>query len=144
MRQGVVGMMLVSVLSLAALVRGDSVNSPSKAPSPVEMAELFLDAVAAGKIDGAFDTLLAGSPLLQQGSSVDMLKAQAKAQLPLFGEVLRRESIDRKDIGTAVVVLKYVVHQEKEPMTWGFVFYKPRDRWLVTSMRWTPSLEYLK
>jgi hypothetical protein len=140
---------LAVALGIAWLLgQGPFVDAAEKAPpkdvTPAQMADKFLDAAASGKIDAAFDGLLEASPLLQQGSTIDMLKAQAKAQLPLFGEELRREQVDRRELGTSVVILRYIVAQEKEPMTWAFVFYKPHERWIVTALRWMPSLDYVK
>ena len=134
---------LSAVLSLSEMAKAEQPDPP-KARLPVEMAEDFLKGIQGGQIDAAFGALLAGSPLLEQGSSIEMLKSQTKAQLPLFGSVLGYEKLEVKETAASLFVLRYLVRQEKEAMTWAFVFYKPRDRWMVTALRWLPSMEYLR
>lgn len=130
---------------VAALVLQAGARPPAeRLAEPEEMVQRFLETVKAGDTDAAFQALLTDSPLLQQGNSVQMLISQTKAQLPLFGEVLRYEKLRTEDVSPSLRTIRYLMLLDKDAMTWSFVFYKPRDEWIVTALRWLPSTEYLQ
>jgi len=139
----------MSISTAAVLVATFAFQAGAAAPAerpnePEEMVRDFLETLKTGDTETAFQGLLTDSPLLQQGNSIQMLISQTKAQLPLFGDVLRYEELRTKEVSPSLKSIKYLMLLEKDAMTWSFVFYKPRDRWIVTALRWLPSTEYLQ
>lgn len=43
----------------------------------------------------------------------------------------------------SLVVLKYLVRHELEATTWAFAYYKPKEQWILTGLRWYPSVAHL-
>jgi hypothetical protein len=105
--------------------------------------ERFFAALQQGKDAEAWTGLLADSPLRAQAKGVESLKKQANTQLVSVGTILGFELMTARSVGSALVVLKYLVKHEQEATTWAFAFYKPKDRWLLTGLRWFPSAAYL-
>lgn len=108
------------------------------------MAEAFLKGIQSGAGDAAFDAFLAGSPIAEQGQQYQMMKSRTQAQLPVMGKALEFEFLSEDKVGSSVYVLKYLAKYEKEGITWGFVFYKPADHWMVTALKFMPTIEYLQ
>jgi hypothetical protein len=139
MQQGIG--ILASVLLVGSPVRADEKAAAS--PEPKAAAEQFLAGVRDGKIEPAYDALMVGSPILEQTQQYMMLKGQTQSQMQLFGKALDYEFLQQREIGKSMVILKYVLRYEKDGVTWTFVFYRPKDRWLVTAIKYLPSIQYL-
>ena len=142
-------MTTVALLAMAALVSTSSLVAETPKPrdagtAPKEMAEAFLKGIQSGAGDAAFDVLLTGSPIAEQGQQYQMLKSQTQAQLPIMGKALDFEFLSEEKVGSSVYVVKYLAKYEKDAVTWVFVFYRPIDRWMVTALRFVPTTQYLQ
>jgi hypothetical protein len=130
-----------AILLLAAGTRAEETAVANREPRLV--AEQFLAGVGGGKIDAAYDALLVGSPILEQAQQYMLLKGQTQSQMQLFAKALDYEFLQQKEIGKSLLVLKYVLRYEKDAVTWTFVFYRPKDQWVITAIRYLPSIQYL-
>jgi hypothetical protein len=122
-------------------VRADERAAPLREPKAV--AEAFLAGIRDGKIEAAYDGLLIGSPIPEQAQQYVLLKGQTQSQMQLFGTALDYECLQQKEIGKSLLVLKYVLRYEKDAITWTLVFYRPKDQWIVTALKYLPSTQYL-
>ncbi len=137
---------VTTILAAALLLAGSMVNADQKVAGtrePKAAAEQFLSGIRDGKIEAAYDALLVGSPIAEQGQQYMLLKGQTQSQMQLFGKPLDYEFLCQKDVGKSIVTLKYVVRYEKDAITWTFVFYRPKDEWLVTAIKYLPTTVYL-
>lgn len=103
----------------------------------------FLASLQQGKADEGWDGVLVGSPLRAQTGGVEESKKQAQAQLSAVGAILDFAPLDSREVAPSLMVLKYLVRHEREALTWAFAFYKPKDAWILTGIRWFPSAAYL-
>ncbi len=136
---------VTTILGAALLLAGSIVRADEKAAArePKAAAEQFLSGIRDSKIEAAYDALLVGSPIAEQGQQYMLLKGQTQSQMQLFGKPLDYEFLCQKDVGKSIVTLKYVVRYEKDAITWTFVFYRPKDEWLVTAIKYLPTTVYL-
>jgi hypothetical protein len=112
---------------------------------PTEAAAAFLDAIKVGKIDGAYDKLMAGSQLLaDQPKAVETTKKQTKTQLTKFGEILGYELLDERHYGESLDRLIYLVKSAKQPTVWIFHFYRPKKDWGLISVTFGDQLGVLE
>ena len=135
----------IIVISLVVL-GGSTARAEDKAGAPREpkaAAESFLGGMRDGKIEAAYDALLAGSPIPEQTQQYQLLKGQTQSQLQLFGKALDYEFIQQKEVGKSVLILKYILRYEKDAVTWTLVFYRPKDQWVVTALSYRPTIQYL-
>jgi hypothetical protein len=137
--------LVVAVAAVCAIGMSD-VPAQETAPSqrdPKAAAEEFLAGVRDGKIETAYDALMVGSPVLEQPQQYLLLKGQTQSQMQLFGKALDFEFLKQREVGSSLLILKYILRYEKDAMTWTFVFYRPKDQWVVTALRYLPSVQYL-
>jgi len=114
----------------------------------------FLDRLSAGETQAAFDRVLAGSPLAQQTEAIKALVEKADEIKKKYGEYRRAEKIGGKQVGSDLVLLKYLYHCEQSPVVWHFAFYRSPPRapggtaegagsWRVILLRFDTDLEAL-
>jgi|SRR3990172_6169208 len=103
----------------------------------------FLTSLQQGKAEEAWDGMLTNSPLRAQTGGVEESKKQAQTQLSSIGAILDFALLASREVAPSLVILKYLVRHEREALTWAFAFYKPKDAWILTGIRWFPSAAYL-
>lgn len=143
-------------VSTLILIRHAPAQEPSDVPGPVvsnleDRVMRFLDAVAAGKENDAFDDLLHGSQLLEQTDDVQTLVDKSKLIEDRYGPFQDSERIDARRIGNDLVLMKYLFKCEKFPVIWYFAFYRDFRRtsnttgndWVVIAVRFDTQLEGL-
>jgi hypothetical protein len=133
----------VSLFVVACVLAGGApaLGSDAKGPSPTEMAEEFLSRIAKAEIDKAYEAFLEGSSI--DAKQVELLRQKTKSGLPLYGTILGRELIREESFGTSVVRLVYLLKCEQHPITWEFYLYKPKDRWIVSSLKFLDTFDLL-
>jgi hypothetical protein len=137
-------MRLAPIVVLVALGAGLSGAEEEKGPQPpTAVAEAFLAAVQKGEIDAAIERLTTDSPLHGKAQELALLKSQTQSILPIYGAMLGFERIKNDTVGSSIVHLVFVARHEKHPIAWRFVFYKPKDRWLIDFFKWSDSYEGL-
>lgn len=135
---------LITVLNTMFAWAKENAQGEGSLNEPKGLAESFLKKIEAGTVDQAYDELLAGSTILEQGQQYQLLKGQTAAQLPILGNALDFEFLEENRIGSSVAVLKYLARYEKDALTWSFVFYRPNETWIVTAIVFLSTVLYLQ
>jgi hypothetical protein len=129
--------------------------SPETATTVLEERVVqFFDRLAAGETQAAYDRVLAGSSLAQQTEAVKALVEKTDEIKKKYGEYRRAEKIGGKQVGSDLVLLKYLYHCEQFPVVWHFAFYRSPPRtsgtaaegtgtWRVVLLRFDTDLEAL-
>lgn len=147
------GVWVVAVLACGAIRAQSAAEAPAADPV-IELlqsrAAHFLDEVAAGNVQVAYEQLLADSPLLKQTEAIRQVVEKIQALKNTAGAWRGYEAVGAKRIGTDVVLLRYVVKCDDFPVIWTFVFYRPpaaappaESVWRVVSVRFDTQLELL-
>lgn len=120
----------------------------TETPPPVDpqkATEAFLDELASGRIEAAYDALLAGSYIeLERPEVVEAVKRHTDSVLPRMGEIIGHELIDEEDFGDSVKRLVYLLKSSKHPTVWVFHYYRPTDRWSLISVNFGDQLGVLE
>ena len=117
----------------------------SFAKDPIEFTTEFFKLVEVGKISEAYDRLFVGSQIpAQKPQAVDMLKSQTSSLLPLYGNIVGLEKIRDEKIGRSIVRLVYVLKLEIAPTIWEFYYYKPKDQWILTTVRFNDQFKSME
>ena len=86
----------------------------------------FFRTLSQGNTNAAFEELLrqslynsanANTPLPELRNKVDELKES-------FGEILRWEKYETKQIGEDIMLIRYILKYERYPVIWSFTFYR--------------------
>ena len=56
------------------------------------------------------------------------------------GRMLGSEFVTRDAAGQSLLKFTYILKYEKHALRWRFVFYKPKDKWLLSSFHWDDKL----
>jgi hypothetical protein len=112
--------------------------------APRARADAFLVALQGGQLDTAVDGLVRDSPMLQgKPQELEVMKNQTKSMLPIYGPMLGFENVKDQAVGDSLIYLVFLARHEKHPISWRFVFYKAKDRWLLSAFKWSDSFEGL-
>jgi hypothetical protein len=111
----------------------------------------FLETVSTTDAGDAFDSLLAGSPLLKQGDALETLVKTSDDVPARYGAYQGSEQLSAKRIGNDLVLMKYLFKCDQFPWVWYFVFYRDFSRpsntsddpWIVISVRFDTQIEQL-
>jgi hypothetical protein len=112
----------------------------------------FLEGVARGETQAAYEELLRGSQLITQTKAVEALVAKT-AQIPeQYGKYRAFEPVDSKQIGSDLVLMRYLYKCENFPVVWYFTFYRTpapvelaaeNGTWRVITVRFDTRLDQL-
>lgn len=110
----------------------------SRAATPSERVERFLQQITTPQSDQAVDQLLEGSEFAKQKpDEVAQIKSQTLVSMRLAGKLIAVEKVLESDLTPSVKRLVYVQKFETHPGVWDFYFYKPHDEWQVTAINFT-------
>ncbi|MBI5779417.1 MAG: hypothetical protein HZA49_08170 [Planctomycetes bacterium] len=59
---------------------------------------------------------------------------------PRFGKIIGYERVSVVKKSESVLVSTYILKMESIAFRWRFIFYKPKDKWFINSMRWDDKL----
>ncbi len=147
------GVLLLLVAWLVS-ARAEEASPETSATALEDRVAQFFDRIAAGETQAAYDRVLAGSPLAQQAEAVKALVEKTDEIKKKYGEYRRAEKIGGKQVGSDLVLLKYLYHCEQFPVVWHFAFYRAPQRtsgaaaegtgtWRVILLRFDTDLEAL-
>jgi hypothetical protein len=117
-----------------------------------ERIRQFMDTVAMGQVQSAYDELLTGSQLLKQERALKELVRKTDAMRTKYGRYGGAEQITAKPIGRDLMLLRYLYKCRDFPVVWYFAFYRSpadnepltaADHWRVVSVRFDTDLELL-
>lgn len=94
-------------------------------PLPKAQAEAFLDSIVQGDVDKAYNTIFKDtSTQRMKPQDLEMVKAQTRAGLPMYGKTEGWEMISESQYGERLVKYKYVLYTPTAPIVWIFHFYR--------------------
>lgn len=75
----------------------------------------------------------------------DQLKSQIDMQLPLierrFGEPISYEFVWQDEVGSSLKRIVYIQKLERHALVWTFIFYRPRDTWMLNTFYFNDMLQ---
>ena len=108
-------------------------------------AEKFLADVLKGEIDKSYNEILSKWIIEAKPQQVQMLKAQTKTAVNMYGNLLDYEFIKQQKYGDCIVRLVYVLKSERMPFTWEFYFYKAKEvsNWELVNIKFSDEYDLL-
>lgn len=120
------------------------VSAVSQAQTPSEKVEQFLRDVTTPESDRALDQIFAGSGFAEaKPQEVLTLKSQTKMAMGLYGTPIGIEKIREEELSPSLKRLVYLHKFEKYPVAWEFYFYKPKDAWVVYTLKFMDQIDPL-
>ena len=107
-----------------------------------KLADSAMNLIAQDKVDEAFAKLAPYWPMPENELTTLVLKTVQQRNLvePRFGKTLGIEFLGEEHAGDFGVRFTYVERRERHVLRWRFVFYKPKDCWIVNSVFWDDQI----
>lgn len=106
----------------------------------------IIKTISEDKVSEAFDIMQKYSPLPSQ--EFEKAKEQSVKQLdfvkPRFGEYIGYEFISSSKVGDSIIKHNCIVKCEIFIIRWEFIYYKPKDKWIMTNFKWDDQIRLLK
>jgi hypothetical protein len=118
-------------------------HKPDTTPPPSEIAEplaKFFNTLKANDYTGAYENLLAGSPLGEQKEKMSAFISRTQEAFGIYGPLYDYELYDNYPIGANVEVLTYLTRHQRQPLRWRFIFYRPTHTWTLINIRFDDVL----
>jgi hypothetical protein len=136
------GIFLLWFCLLPALALGSGLNSEEGARA---LAERVMKEAGADNIIKGIEHL---RPFhVHAMSEFDASLGQIKAQLPdmreRFGNAIGYDFVAVEKIGDSLRQFVYLQKFEKHVLVWRFIFYKPRDQWLLNTFYFDDKVQML-
>ncbi|MEW6357771.1 MAG: hypothetical protein AB1696_15670 [Planctomycetota bacterium] len=102
-----------------------------------------MKAIAGGQVGGGFAALRPYWVFSPKDFADYQIKTIQKmtSVTPTYGKVVGWEFVRQDAAGESLLRLTYLHKFERHALGWVFIFYKPRDQWLLNEFRWDEELE---
>lgn len=108
-----------------------------------EFTDKVMKQVSSGDLNGGL-SLISDAYTIVPKAELEALKGQAMLQVPVmesrFGKNIGYEFLSESSAGKSVLKFVYLQKFEKHAIVWHFVFYKPKDKWLMNSFNYSDSI----
>lgn len=122
----------------------NATNKPEKALSYQEQVKMFFDKIDRGQFKEALEELYSRNPWASQlQDQLNKLKGQFITLPDMAGAVHSHDLLIEQDLSDRYVLLWYVVSFDRAPLSFRFVFYKPKDSWVIYYFEYQDDLQAL-
>jgi len=93
--------------------------------TPASLIKEFFQLLTEGRVDTAYDHLLKETKIAEMPKDVEMLKAQTREAIRVFGDINGYDVIEDKKVGSGnnLMRLTCISLGKKFPIRWRFYFY---------------------
>ncbi len=83
------------------------------------------------------------TPIEEQEKNISKLEEHGTALEKSLGKSIGWEKVSETAAGTSLMTFTYLQKMERHPLVWQFVFYKPKDTWVLNTYHLNRSLKTL-
>ncbi len=107
-----------------------------------ELTDKVMAIISLNEYDAAINMIKKYSTIGE--SEFGVLQSQMKAQAPTikssYGDVVKTEFIKQETAGESFVKIIQLSKHEKYALRWIFIFYKPKDAWVLVSFKFDDKI----
>jgi len=100
----------------------------------------FFKQYGEGKQDAAIDYIF-GSNKSFSSEQITDLKSKLNTTLSAIGKFCGSEEITTKSTSPSLVYFSFLVKHEKQPLRFTFVFYRPKEKWLLYKFKFDDQVD---
>ena len=142
-------LLLASILCLSFLVFPATVASgveylPDEMAC-VKLSGRFMRNVVEGEIEKAFDGVQPYFPIPREqfANLVSRTESQLSGSERDFGKMLEYKFVREERVKDFLIRFTFIIKHELTVTRWKFLYYRPKDRWLLNSLYWDDQVESL-
>lgn len=108
------------------------------------MIETFFSKMESGNYEDAINYIYADNPWFSAKSDdVQKLKTQFIGLNKIVGNYIDNELMTEEKAASRFVFVQYFVTFDRQPLSFNFEFYKPRDKWQTFSFSYADDIDKL-
>ncbi len=131
---------IVAMLVLAYGIAGASDENDSYH----DTINTFFEKLSTGNYADAINFIYADNPWFSAKSDdVQKLKTQFIGLDKVVGDYLDNELLIEEKVASRFVFIQYFVAFGRQPLSFNFEFYKPKDKWLTFSFSYSDDIDQL-
>ncbi|HTE01537.1 MAG TPA: hypothetical protein VK668_19755 [Mucilaginibacter sp.] len=134
---------ICSVLFFACLASAQTTPaSTGQEPStPAEFTKKFFEIYSTQPQD-AIDFIFSGEKVSKESKDdITAIKKNLKMTLGVAGDYVGYELITEKNVGNSYKLMSYLVKHDKQPIRFVFVYYKPKDKWKISTFQFNTNMD---
>lgn len=122
----------LAILALSTSVLGKDLASLDEAHL---LAESVMKEVSAGKMKEGIGKLRPYTiiPIAEFDGQVSQIDMQLPIIQQRFGNPIGYDYVTTEKLGSSLAQLVFIQKYERHLMVWRFIFYKPKDKWLLNT-----------
>jgi hypothetical protein len=127
-------------------VFGQSVPELGNEDDVLGFCETVMGHLASEDYQSAFDMLTAVSVPQMSGDLYNLqmnTAEQINGVQATFGSILGYKLVKVQNMKNVLLEVLYIEQFENHALRWQFVFYKPRDQWLLDNIQWDDQVSLL-
>jgi hypothetical protein len=109
------------------------------------LAEAAMEHIGTGEFESAFERLRPHwpFPMVEFENLLQTTLSQRANVESRFGSSLGYEFVESETVSDFLLRLTYAEKTERHVLRWRFRFYKPEDRWILSSIEWDDNVDAL-
>jgi hypothetical protein len=133
---------LIISLTVCASVHASDLEKESHVENAVETS---MNLLKKGTVAEFIDSLrpIWNKPEAEINTITEQVKKQRVEAHKRFGKTLGVQFVDTKNVEDILIKIYYIEKFEKAAMRWTFNFYKPEERWVLSSFVWDQNTDIL-
>jgi hypothetical protein len=136
---------LIVLSSSAVAQEASTLKTLASAAETRKLTEHAMGLVKQEKFAEAYASVKPFWPL--PAIEIDGMANQMNTQWPMvqqrFGKSLDTEFVNQQKVGESFIRYTYLQKFERHAIRWTFVFYKPKDQWIVNAVSWDDGVNEL-
>ncbi|MFQ5583079.1 MAG: hypothetical protein ACE5GL_01425 [Calditrichia bacterium] len=131
----------LSIFFLSAnLIYGQEPDSSDNAY--LQRIERFFSKIDSGKYDKAINFIYSGNPwIADKYEDIENVKKQFISLPEIVGSYADKSLLVKEEIAGRYVYLYYFVAFGRQPVSFVFEFYKPKDKWMIFSFTFADDVD---
>ena len=136
---------LVSIIIFAICMSARAADSLSDKEAAQTLAESVMEGVSKGKFKEGLSKLRPYTvvPVAEFDVQMGKMDMQIPAIAQRFGRSIGYDFVEEEQLGESLIQYVYLQKFEKHVMVWRFIFYKPKDKWLLNTWYFNDQVEPL-
>lgn len=126
---------LISILIFAVSLSANAVESLSSKKEAQSLAKSVMESVSKDQFKDGLSKLRPYTvvPVAEFDVQMGQMDMQIPAIAKRFGKSIGYDFVKTEQLGESLIQYVYLQKFEKHVMVWRFIFYKPKDKWLLNT-----------
>jgi len=134
---------ICSVLFFACLASAQTpaATTAQQPSTPAEFSKKFFEIYSTQPLD-AIDFIFSGEKVSKESKDdITAIKKNLKMTITVAGDFAGYELITEKNVGNSYKLMSYLVKHDKQPIRFVFVYYKPKDKWKISTFQFNTNMD---